>query len=478
MKADGPLVLSRVRRWSAAAPLAAVLGVLSLASSAAAQVKAIEPRPVVVTTDGASLRCGAGEVWYVVGQVKSGDLLTADGESYGWHQVSYPSGAPALVAAADGDLVSGRGVVKLTKPSKLYAFASGAGAQGAGAVQASWRPLLKDPLAPGTELRHVQTLVDAAGKAAGYLVAAPAEARAYISSQAVREATEQERLAAAGVPAAAAPAATSTPAPTSTPVPASAPAQANAPASTPAPGQPAEQPAPVTSEPAAEQPAPSEPAQLTMESNRSGAPADEPLDAEPDFSNDPIGGRIASFDTLEPRYRAVIAQPIESAELDQLIGEYERLQGSLGDSIEDRAMRPAVQGRLELLRIRADLQKDLQRLAALETKAKTDVSEIQTKIREYQASRPYTVVGRLSVSTIYDGRNNMPLMYRLQSVEGDVGRTLAYVIPSKNADVAGKIGLIVGVEGDARRDSGLQVDIIEANRVDVLTSAAETAEQP
>lgn len=447
-----------LRLFAALGPVGAVGAALLAPAHASAQVKDVAPREVTVTSDSASLRSGAGEVWYVVGQARSGDVLTVDGESFGWYRVKYPQGTPAMVVASEGTLDSGRGVVRLTGPSKLFAYAVGASTQNAQAVQASWKVLLTQPLAPGTELRHRQTLSDAAGRPVAYLVSAPDGARAFVNSQAVREATAEEKARASAVnaPVAEAPPAATNPTPAPTQAPVSQPPTV---VSTP----PADSVAPAESQPA--------PVSITM------TPAPSPNTARPDLSDvggDPIGRRIARFDELEPKYRKVIGEPVEGSELLPLISEYTRLEQSLGDSPEDAAMRPAVQSRLNLLQIRADLQKDFQKLAALESKAKTDVTAIGESIRAYQASKPYSVVGRLSASTIYDG-NKLPLMFRLQSVEGDVGRTLAYVVAGKGVDVMGKLGLLVGVEGDSRRDPALRLDIIEARRVDVLQSADQAA---
>jgi hypothetical protein len=447
------LSVSRALRRSPGLACAGLAAALLAPAPAVAQVKDIEPRALTVTTDGISLRSGAGDVWYVVGIARSGDVLTADGESYGWYRVRYPAGTPALVLASEATLDQGRSVVKLTGPSKLLAYAIGASTQNAAAVQASWKNLLNQPLQPGTELRHVQTLSDAAGKAVAYLVNAPDGARAFVNSQAVREATEAEKssVKAAGpgpIPVAQTPQAAPAEAQPATTAPSTPPPAATTAASEPAPSV----------QPAGEQAAPT-----TMAMTPPGGGSEA-------RSDDPIGRRIAKFDDLEPTYRKVVSEPIGSAELDPLISEYKRLEESLGDAPEDAALRPAVQSRMNLLQIRADLQKDFQRLTALESKAKTDVSEIGEKIKAYQASKPYSVVGRLTASTIYDGQK-LPLMFRLQSVEGDIGRTLAYVVATPGVDVMGKIGLLVGVEGDARRDPALRLDIIEARRVDVLTSA-------
>ncbi len=73
----------------------------------------------------------------------------------------------------------------------------------------------------------------------------------------------------------------------------------------------------------------------------------------------------------------------------------------------------------------------------------------------------------LMPSTVYDG-NNLPLMYRIQSV-GAVGqRTLGYLKPEGDLNVKDKVGLIVGVIGEASVDPVLQLNIVKPVRVDAL----------
>lgn len=476
---------SRSAVWTAMRTLVAAIGVAATTTPAFAQTKDVEPRYVTVTADNTSLRCGGGDVWYVVGQAKAGDVLVVDGESYDWLRVSYPANIPALVVATEARAVPAKGGVELTQPSKLFAFSPNAAAQNpAAAVRDSWKSLLRDPLPAGTVLRLTQALNDTSGKTVGYLVEAPDTARAYVLAQAVRAATDAEKQAAlrarspqpqAATPAAAepAPARASTPVttapsgsgeattrPTTTPT-----ADAGAPTGGTTTGaeQPAQAAAPTLS--------PDAPATTTM----TGQPTETAKSAPP---QDPVLRRIATFEDLDKAYKKVIAEPIGQAELDPLIAEYKRLLGSLGDAHEDNALRPAVTARMNLLEIRAQLQEDMQKLAAAEARARGASEDVTRLVQTYNAGRPYTAVGRLMASLIYDGER-LPLMFRLQSVEGGESvRTLAYILPAPDVDLKGKLGSIVGVEGDGRQDPALRLDLIIPRRVDVLTSADRSVPAP
>jgi len=86
------------------------------------------------------------------------------------------------------------------------------------------------------------------------------------------------------------------------------------------------------------------------------------------------------------------------------------------------------------------------------------------------------VVGRLTASVVYDGKR-LPLLYRVQSIDEDSGRTLAYVVPAKGVDLSGSLGSIVGVAGVAHVDASSRLNIVTPQRVDKLRAGATAAVQ-
>ncbi|MBL0922043.1 MAG: hypothetical protein IBJ10_07925 [Phycisphaerales bacterium] len=404
------------------------------AGAAYAEFVASEPYYVVVTGDEVNIRCGAGSVWYPVATVPAGTVLKVDGADQGWLRVAYPEGAGAMVRASDVT-VSG-GSVTLTQPSRLLAN------NPKGGLSESWRPLLDQELAAGTTLRVLEEVRDGSGEVSGFRVAAPSDARGFVSERSVRPATEAE----------AAPLRGPMPKPVET---AAAPETSGAPAAQPQTTPPAETP-PAEATPAA-------PVELT--------PVVTPVETRPEPA--PAQRAVGTLNQLNAAFEALKRVPTEDAEIQPLISEYTRFMSSLSDSAADSGFRRYAESRVELLRARLELQSQLLAVKEAEAFAARGFDQITQSVRQMQANPLYKVVGRLGASTVYNGQN-LPQMFRVQSVEGGVGRTLAYVLPTDGVDLAGKIGFIVGVVGDSRTDVVLGLPIIEPKRVDLLTTVQGT----
>jgi len=94
-----------------------------------------------------------------------------------------------------------------------------------------------------------------------------------------------------------------------------------------------------------------------------------------------------------------------------------------------------------------------------------------------RASAIYDYVGKLRPSAVYDGRR-LPRMYRLVTVGEGVPRTLGYIEPREELGLERKLGVLVGVMGDASRRSELRLNAIQARRVDVLRGPDRTPTEP
>ncbi len=494
-----------IRVVTAVTVLAATLGWPG--SRAEAQTAPVEPYYIAVTGNDVYLRSGPGNVWYAVGRANTGDMLRVDGEDFSWLRVAYPENVPALVSAEDADFDRARNVVVITKPTRLKAR----NIHGS-TPRESWKNLLERPVAPGTSLKLIDTLRDEAGAVAGYLVAAPGEARVFISGQFTRRASAGEVEAWRAAERAKAllaeradeprrPVTTTTPATTANrPTPTDRAAEpvdessaqliADPVADKPTPEVSAERPsARIAETPAPTGPAPREESKsetkAVIEDERpvvaskptspatpavaeaAETPADEPeAEARP----------IAAFESLESAFKAMSSQPVEEAEIEPLIAEYRRLADSLPDAESSRVWRVQIQNRVMLLEVRRQLQENLREVEAASAAASRHADAIARRSTELDRSRPYELVGRLSTSTIYDGRR-LPLMYRLQSVEAGGGRTIAYIVPTPGVDLAGRLGAIVGVEGPSRLDPALRLRIVQPTRVETLTpSVADAAD--
>ncbi len=385
----------------------AVLALVSCVSTVGAQMVAEDPHPVRVTRDQAEVRCGWGsETWYSVGRAPAGTLLTVDGREGDWLRVRYPDGLGfgVLFRASEVEIDESAGTATLTRAARPIHRNRQSPASG------SWMKLTGEPFPAGTAFEVVNT-IDAAGEVAFVLVAAPERVRGYVLAADVTavEATETpEEL-------------------------------------------------PVVTDPA---PLPLDPADAAVdEAATEAAPAESTDDASGEETPE-----TASAEELFDAYDAVVREPIDTAELEPLLEEFRGAIAALGADSEDGSR---LRARLSLLEIRLDLQRDLRAVTNAADRASRERETIDRLVGDWRSRPSYTVVGRLMASALYDGRR-LPLMYRLQSLDGVGGRTIAYILPSDELDLDAKLGGVVGVVGEARRDRTIRVRMIEPVRVDVL----------
>lgn len=179
---------------------------------------------------------------------------------------------------------------------------------------------------------------------------------------------------------------------------------------------------------------------------------------------------ILNLNDLDAAYEDVSRQPLSDAEFEPLIVEFRRYLGTLGDGrLADRERR-YVEAKIEGLQLQADLQRNEASLASLADSASHVAERLTVTERRLAESRDYDAVGRLMASAIYDG-SRLPLLYRLQSVEGGTGRTIAYLTPTSEIALDSLLGSIVGVHGEGRTDEAAGVLIIRPARVEVLRPA-------
>jgi uncharacterized protein YraI len=504
MLASGLLVAAA---GSATPMIAAIALSGATTSSARAQTTEVEPYYVVVKESNVNLRSGAGVVWYPVGKVEQGQVLRVDGHEFGWLRVGYPAGMAAIVKINEAEYDSGSGVVTLIRESRLQAN------NPAGGVGDSWRQLLDAPLPADTVLQHVETITSSSGEITGYRVVAPGGAKGYLSETLVRMATEDEVqrfLAAPGVASRPTAPAQTTTAPVRTNERAvAAPtaenaakdtaelaeAQASAPVASPDDNEDLPirndaadlEPAPIAQTPRNDEP-------TTQTVNRfpppaADAPAQDSPATSPALTRDSTpmqaGGETAqteqgrdvqtppaplappaSFADLNRAFEEVMRQPTEGAEYTPLINEFQRLLDTLPDEPGADAMRNAASGRIAALRLRADLQEQMQKMNEALAAADAGSQRVQESAQTLEANPVYRFVGRLGSSTVYNGQR-LPLLYRVQAV--DSGRTIAYLTPAPDLDLVAKLGSVIGVVvKSSREDESLGLPLVDARRVDVI----------
>jgi hypothetical protein len=175
---------------------------------------------------------------------------------------------------------------------------------------------------------------------------------------------------------------------------------------------------------------------------------------------------VASYPELNRTFEEVMRQPTDGAEYAPLINEFQRLIDTLPDAPGSDAMRAAANGRIDALRLRADLQQSMQRMNEALASADVESVRVQESAQTLDANPIDRFVGRLSSSMVYNGQR-LPLLFRVQAV--DSGRTIAYLTPSPELDLAAKLNTVVGVVvAQSRDDSTLGLPLIDAKRVDII----------
>lgn len=430
--------------------LPAVVMVASLcAPGARAQVTNVAPYYANVQADKAPLRSGAGERFYSVANLPAGTILIVDGENQGWSRVLYPASTPAFVRAEDASLDGT--TVKLTTDSRLRAASLVHGYAG------SWQVLVDNALPAGAALTLIEPVKEGEVTIA-YKVQPPGEARAFVATASLRRATdpEVEAFKAKGNTLAALPVAHETPTTGGTPNPGGL--AIDLPKSDPgAIAKPTTTPSTTANKPATGSPTPT--------ANPAGA---QPVTAL----------RAKAGDDLEPLFKKVWAEPVLTAEVDELIAQYEQAITTLGQ--EQAGRKPALQQRLNALITRREYRDSLRTHEAERAQIDQQTIRLQEQLKQFQRTRVYTIVGILQPSTVYDGQK-LPLMYRVVSVGGTSPKTLGYIRKTAELDLDKHLGQIVGVVGETSIDRSLQLNLITPVVVDPLQNDAATgvpAQQP
>jgi hypothetical protein len=404
--------------------------VVSIATPAVAQIQPVTAYYAVVQADDTPLRCGNNEIMYPVARLTKGTLVRVDGEGNKWLRVTYPPGVVACIGADSIQLDATGKAGTLTKESRLKAFNIATGYRG------SWNIILDTPLPPGSKVTLAETepVNDGRGNA-GYKIVPPEQARAYLPDSVVVRATQAQidsymanltpKTAVGEKPGekvAAKPEAHPDVKPTDMPV-----------------DKPTDTPATVAQQPKQEAPRVVEPPR-------------------------------SQWERLESAFEGVRKQPTESAEYTALIGEFQSAVDKLEDSPQNQTVRRRLTQRLEYLKLQIDIQAAARRVAEARQEVSAEELKLADRMRDVEKTRQYTIVGRLSASTIYDGKK-LPLMYRVMAVGGQSSRTLAYVKPDEKLKIDSKLGAVVGILGESRLDPTLKSNVITPVRIDTLEAA-------
>lgn len=460
---------------------AATLGALLACAGAMAQWRTVAP-----IGDSVTIRSGNGSSWYPIGTATRATILRSEGEIDGWLRVEYLPGMHVVVKTDEAEIKGDKAVI--TRRTRLRALSAENQV-----LEESFRFVCEEPVAPGTELRLIGKIKDRAGAEAGYIVEPPSCARGFVLAREVREAKPEETAPAkpaetakpantppAPAPASTTPPATSTPAPapvtttTTTPLSATQPSGegtnraatssvaqpgSSAPAGTPS-GTPSGTPAPSTDGASTQNPT-GEPASTVP----TPAPVETPKPTGPTFRQ------------LDRSLQDLMAKPIEEADPQELIEQFEKYGRDNADEPGASRTLALVDQRLQLLRLRQKARGLMPEIAALEERSRNAAQNYQLTIDRLLQNRQYLVAGRLLPSTVYDG-DRLPQMYRLVSIDPAINRTIAYIVPSAELELEQKVGAIVGVLGDGTIEPSSLVQIIKPTVVDLLRPAEPPPPEP
>ncbi len=421
----------------------------------AQELRAIEPTWRVVARDGVSVRCGPETVFYAVAEYDQGRMLLVDGEIGNQARVRYPEDLSALVPSDEVNVVNDR-TVELTRASALRAPSVLLGLSG------SWKGLYDEELPAGTRLRVREAVKNSQGQVVGYRVeaprppAAPGHPRAFVPADALREATTEEierhlsRVSAEPEPQ---------PEPTGGADERPSDADGDDPDAEPVANQP---------EPADEGADEAEPAAGAFVGEGSvpeGATDVEPATG-PDAEPAPRAMRASALEDLEASFEAARGLPpaeLDTA-LDELLAEFSRTRAEAGD---DERLAAQLDVRIEWLKLRIATREQRRAIAAALDTATERSRALESQVAEWRQGRSFALVGRLVVSTVYNGER-LPRMYRVQTVHPVDGavRTLGYVTPTP--EIEQKLGRVVGVAGEPRFDPQLRLVIIRPDQIDVM----------
>ncbi len=499
--------------WGASTIIAFSAGAVALSGIASADVKSVEPRMMIVTKDGAALRCDTGNIYYPVRVLKTGDIIKVDGEGSGWVRAEYPAGTRAYVRADEANFDAASKTVRLIKASKLMA-ANDTGAR-------PWWPLMDKDVAAGTNFSPAEMVRAADGTTEGYLFPAPTGAHGYVKAEQVRNATPEEIAAKSNTPAA--PVIAAVKAPEAKPVDAkpaevkptetaakstdSKPAETMSVETKAVESKPAVADAkPIETKPAESKPVEIKPVEISMKpaDNKpvEAKPAEtKPVDAKPAVeivevkpvetkpavaapravasmpmvSKPQITRRIDDVSVLRDMFTSAMQPESDGAEISTVISEFNRTIDALPTSGDEGKIRAALVARLEALRMRqevADARRSLNDNSGIDDRMR----QVKLAVESAQKQAIYAIVGRMLPSNVYDGKRGMPMMYRVESADFSSTRTIGYVVPREGMDFLPVMGKIVGIVGESKMDPALGLNLVMPVRVDEMRVSAGKVE--
>lgn len=175
--------------------------------------------------------------------------------------------------------------------------------------------------------------------------------------------------------------------------------------------------------------------------------------------------RGLSLEDLELRYRRLLREPKQTADVDPLRQMYVIYAAEFAKKGVETSH---AQSRAAQLEIWAELQEKMIQIQAMRLRAKAGVIEADEAAITLENSGDYQAVGILVSSTIYDGKR-LPKLFRLR--DQITGRTIGYLAPSEDFNLVEMIGEVIGIKGERSYDGGLRLNVFTPQKIDILTNS-------
>ncbi len=166
---------------------------------------------------------------------------------------------------------------------------------------------------------------------------------------------------------------------------------------------------------------------------------------------------------LEARWDVITTEPIMGAELVPLLTMYTEL---LSESDGDIVVEQVAGGRIKQLIVWERLQSQRFKIENLKEKMELGAGEVDAYQSVVSTYGDYVVVGKLALSKTFDGKLR-PLMFRV--LDQKSGRTLGYLPVNEDFELSSLLGQIVGVTGENAWNSTWRVNVVSGERFDILS---------
>ena len=171
---------------------------------------------------------------------------------------------------------------------------------------------------------------------------------------------------------------------------------------------------------------------------------------------------------LEATWKKMSAEPVMGAEVTPLMDMYAQL---LSENSKDLVIEQIASGRIKQLEVWAGLQNQRVRIETLKTNLVEQSDEVEDLQSVMSLYGNYALAGRLSLSNTFDGRLR-PFMYRIQDIKS--GRTLGYLSANNDWGLSSLVGQTIGLVGENKWNPNWSVYVVEAERFDLLSPTTAT----